>query len=422
MYPLVQQTGFGTLEIHKVYEEYDGPKLFSAVNALGLYFLVYWIDELEDSDVWLYIPMSERRLLNIESGERTLRDAFLYPEENSIFRVTTKFDGSKNDIKLVTAEQIVEDELPPIDYRIQEIAEEAFEDKNQIISHEVHIARPSRRGALNLNSISKVLDAWSSIYDELLRTVDAKAVDQLIPVDARPGSFTLRVASKRYEETSPAIEDFFDILANSEDIHLTLLGRGIDIEVVKDFLALMVDSAYDFKITPLADIGSQHFLSKSQAEMILNKLNESELTYLSSLRVPQADDLYRVFAVIEAKANGFDVNEHTLGITPRQVAYYKHAARTLGYLNSMNQPTSAAMQFNMLTQEQKLQSAAMRFQSSDCGWTWISWSGGRTLLDIEDGSGLAFLLACVPSLNENTAQRRSKTLNSWLKIFKEVLA
>ncbi|TOO61265.1 hypothetical protein, partial [Vibrio parahaemolyticus] len=104
-------------------------------------------------------------------------------------------------------------------------------------------------------------------------------------------------------------------------------------------------------------------LSKVNAERILNEIKTSELTYLSSLKVPQADDLYRVFSVVDAKACFEEVNEYTLKITPRQVAYYLHAARTLGYLNQSNQPTSAAMQFNMLSREEKLLSAAMRFQS-----------------------------------------------------------
>ncbi|TOL60416.1 hypothetical protein CGH93_24055, partial [Vibrio parahaemolyticus] len=67
--------------------------------------------------------------------------------------------------------------------------------------------------------------------------------------------------------------------------------------------------------------GSQHFLSKVNAERILNEIKTSELTYLSSLKVPQADDLYRVFSVVDAKACFEEVNEYTLKITPRQVAY-----------------------------------------------------------------------------------------------------
>ncbi|MBY7969339.1 hypothetical protein KW445_06700 [Vibrio fluvialis] len=421
MYPLVKDKRLGTLDIHNVYEEYDGPKLFSAVNALGLYYLVYWIDELENGDVWLYVPMSKDRLDSIESGSRLLRDAFLYPEENSIFKIFTAFDGCSHTIALLSAEEISDDELPPVGFKVEnEYAVREFEETQLTVNHEIHVARASRRGALHLNSISKVLDAWSSLYNEFARRFDVD--DKLVPVDARPGSFTLRLESRHYDVLATSIDDFFVVIEHSDDVHLTLLNMGIDVDVVKEFLSLIVDSAYDFKLTPLGDFGNQHFLSKAKAESILNDLRTSELTYLSSLKVPQADDIFRVFDVVDAKANFEDVNEYTLQITPRQVAYYLHAARSLGYLNAANQPTSAAMQFNQLSREQKLQSAAMRFQSSDCGWAWINWSKGKTLLDIPDGSGFEFLLHCVPSLNENTAGRRSKTLNSWLRIFKNVLS
>lgn len=420
MYPLVQEKSLGTIEIHKVYEEYDGPKLFSVVNALGLYFLVYWIDELEDGDVWLYVPMSGNRLESLETGSRLLRDAFLYPEENTIYRVFTPFDGSVHSIGVMTAEEIPEDDLPPCDFRIEEVESEHHEESTLAINHEIHISRPSRRGSIQLNSISKVLDGWSSLYAEFVRTLNIK--DKLIPVDARPGSFTLRLESNRFEQVSPVIDDFFGVLAHSNDIHTTFIDMGIDIDVIKDFLSLIVDSSYDFKVTPLGEFGSQHFLSKAEAERVLNEIKSSELTYLSSLKVPQADDLNRVFTVVDSKARFEVINEYTLNITPRQVSYYLHAARTLGYLNSANQPTSAAMQFNMLSHNEKLLSAAMRFQSSDCGWAWINWSSGKTLLDIEDNSGYEFLSDCVPSLNSNTARRRSKTLNSWLRIFKAVLS
>ncbi|EOX3952405.1 DUF6575 domain-containing protein [Vibrio alginolyticus] len=419
MYPLVQEKSLGTIEINKVYEEYDGPKLFSVVNALGLYFLVYWIDELEDGDVWLYLPMSAKRLESLETGSRLLRDAFLYPEENSIFKIFTSFDGDNHKIEILAAEDIPEEDLPPCDFRIEDVESEEVEKPTLSVNHEIHISRPSRRGTIQLNSISKVLDGWSSLYGEFVRTINLK--DRLIPVDARPGSFTLRLESNHFEQVAPVIDDFFDVMASSDDIHLTFIEKGIDVEVVKGFLSLIVDSSYDFKVTPLGEFGSQHFLSKVNAERILNEIKTSELTYLSSLKVPQADDLYRVFSVVDAKACFEDVNEYTLKITPRQVAYYLHAARTLGYLNQSNQPTSAAMQFNMLSLEEKRQSAAMRFQSSDCGWAWIKWSSGKTLLDVEDDSGYQFLLDCVPSLNSNTAKRRSKTLNCWLRIFKAVL-
>ncbi|TOL61263.1 hypothetical protein CGH93_23800, partial [Vibrio parahaemolyticus] len=144
-----------------------------------------------------------KRLESLETGSRLLRDAFLYPEENSIFKIFTAFDGNNHNIEILAAEDIPEEDLPPCDFRIEDIESEEIEESILSVNHEIHISRPSRRGTMQLNSISKVLDGWSSLYGEFVRTINLK--DRLIPVDARPGSFTLRLESNHYDQVAPVI-------------------------------------------------------------------------------------------------------------------------------------------------------------------------------------------------------------------------
>ncbi|WP_027250925.1 DUF6575 domain-containing protein [Photobacterium halotolerans] len=418
MYPLPINSNLGRLEIYRIYDEYDGPKLFSVVNALQLHYLVYWIDENENGDTWLYVPMSKDRLNELESGNRSLRDAYVYPEENRLFEVYTAYDGSDFSINEYSAETLDPENFPPAGFHISSTGDvESIDTKAVSSDHEIHISKPSKRSKLDLDLITRVLTAWSDVYEKISSVLDIN--DRLTPVDARPGSFILRLQSNRFSEVLPTINDFFGILNNSDDVHDALIRSEIDIDVVKEFLSTLVDSDYDFKLNYLVDDFSGVLLEKEQAKNALNRILEAEKTYVSSLKVPQADDLKRVFEVVRAKASYEVVNAETLGITPRQVAYYLHACRTLGYLNKSNMPTAAGMQFKLLSQEQKFVSAAMRFQSSDCGWAWINWSNGKTLQDIPEDSALPFLYDCVPTLNENTAKRRSRTLNAWLRILRD---
>jgi hypothetical protein len=60
---------------------------------------------------------------------------------------------------------------------------------------------------------------------------------------------------------------------------------------------------------------------------------------------------------------------------------------------------------------------ASQFLSSNVGSSWLKWSNVNDLSDIQSDSAYQFLIEVCPSLSENTAKRRAKTLKSWLEVF-----
>ena len=70
-------------------------------------------------------------------------------------------------------------------------------------------------------------------------------------------------------------------------------------------------------------------------------------------------------------------------------------------------------QFSRLSKVDQMNIAAIRFESSDCGWAWLKWAGKSTLEELEPDSAQDFLLEMCPSLSSDTAIRRSKTLKKW---------
>src|SRR5260370_25873789 len=75
------------LKIVEVFDAYDGPRLFSARDAAGRLFLALWVDERGDESVWLYLPLSLKRLTALKQNETDLRSAFVESEDKVVFRV-----------------------------------------------------------------------------------------------------------------------------------------------------------------------------------------------------------------------------------------------------------------------------------------------------------------------------------------------
>jgi hypothetical protein len=110
---LPQETILGVLEILEVYDYYDKPCLFSCRNLSDQLFLAVWIDETSTEDVWLYAPVSRRRLEYVLNGGVDLRTAFLRAEDNFVFQVQTYHSAEKpSQINKVLCKQLNDEQLP----------------------------------------------------------------------------------------------------------------------------------------------------------------------------------------------------------------------------------------------------------------------------------------------------------------------
>lgn len=100
--------------IDKVYLEYEQPELFTVYNIVGNRFLVMLTDE--QTEGYLMISISNTKLLQLEYGNISIRDAFLQPEMKDVTRIK-KENGAF--VKLnVQPLQIPESELPSEDAKL----------------------------------------------------------------------------------------------------------------------------------------------------------------------------------------------------------------------------------------------------------------------------------------------------------------
>jgi len=417
MINLPSNTFLGTLEIRHVYEFYDGPRLFNAINTVGTNYIVYWIDTDNVSDQWLFSSISEQRLKLLETKEIKLRDVFTYPEE-SVYKVGTPFDlEHEPDIVRLRVAELIDDILPPANFYIEKSdnSSNTIEPNiSNVAISELYIKKRSGKSQPPLNAVAKITAAWSEIYKSVLRSLEFNTLG-LTPIDARSGSFILRMSSPKFDECLPIIEELFNILNNVEDPYQQIMDLGINIEPIESLLAEIADGKVILQLnrdeTFVADLN----IDAKKATSTLSALKEHTTSYISSLKVPQANAINKVFHVVELKAGGKEIEPSDLELTTgRQVTYYVHAARMLGFLNNSNAINSAGFQFSKMNTKRRMNAAAIRFESSDCGWSWLKWSDASTICEIAANSAEEFLLQMCPTLSESTAKRRAKTLNRWL--------
>ncbi|MGK7929184.1 MAG: DUF6575 domain-containing protein [Spirulina sp.] len=107
-------TMLGKLQIIKVLDWYDGPRLFIAENASGTRYIAFWADELENESLWLYSSVSEKRIESVIAGQFDLRSIYTSPEDEIVFLVHLPH-GDRASVEVLSPAQLDSEMLPPED-------------------------------------------------------------------------------------------------------------------------------------------------------------------------------------------------------------------------------------------------------------------------------------------------------------------
>lgn len=76
--------GCGQLTPVSVFDYLDGPKILSFISASGQGFLGYWVEETQQAETWLLLPLSPQRLADLVDGRVDLRTALAAPESAAL--------------------------------------------------------------------------------------------------------------------------------------------------------------------------------------------------------------------------------------------------------------------------------------------------------------------------------------------------
>ena len=96
-----------------ILQYYDGPRLLLQRSAGGQLYLAWWSDSDESRERWIYLPLSERRLRAILSGEISSLEGLKTPEDGYLLVVDKEPESNSVIQTIMTqAEALPEDALP----------------------------------------------------------------------------------------------------------------------------------------------------------------------------------------------------------------------------------------------------------------------------------------------------------------------
>ncbi len=422
-------TPLGQLQLLETYDYYDGPRLFSARNAVGTTFFVLWADVTAEEDVWFYAPVSAERLSDLREGVLSIRDAFIRAEDHIVYRVLqSKATGSAR-VEPIATSQIPVDCLPPEgdSIAIPSIAPLAVRasDGGEVEAttwtrhralQRIRISRTQGHLPPPLSTVTTILDSWVRLFEAAVRHQGSAA--ELLPICAVPGSFVVDMAISDPAAANAAFRNLIELFRRKlpGGALEKLIAEGkIPPASYRDLLDAVSSGEVEVRVSMTEkDDEAEIVLGPARSRALRLPASKTARVRLESAQIPQADEVTRVFRVLELASKGREITAEQLEVVPRQVAYYKHAGRVLGYLDEANEPTPAGTQLVRLTPDQRLISAAMHYEGTDCGGSWVTWSKVNSLAQVDPDSAEDFLVN-VSDLSESTAFRRAKTLRSWLQ-------
>jgi hypothetical protein len=307
---LPESTILGQLELLEVYEEYDGPRLFSCRNATGQKYIVIWVEEFLDRDIWYYAAVSDNRFKDIRSGNIDLCDVFLNAEDKQVYVVTTYHIEKKYSIERLTPDNLEKQNLPDPGERLylqtapiaifDKISQIAISRKSDIIYLKMDIPSirtlkaPIRILGNFLKLIQENIDA---IGDALTRRDKQRGMipssqiekTQLALTGIFLGSFGIELTSIRTADlfgntpTREAIEYFISVIDSGCDPE-KLKSRFHELNIrpaskYREFLQHLSKTDTSFNLTwasPIEYIGGFAQLSAKAAEKAIAVINEIE--------------------------------------------------------------------------------------------------------------------------------------------------
>lgn len=411
----------GQLRIVNVYLEFEGPKIFYAENESGSTFFVYWVGDDVNYEHWYVIPCSKARIIAYEKAKISLRDMLEYQEQEHFCALSLPFSSEfKLSAEFKHKNKIAEITLPAPGIFVKRVVVYApsLLNHNLVPTHEIIVSKTHKKAKKNvsLEHMSQVCDRFSELVLGFNRAIGVKGNMQAL--NARYGSFAISLHAEELSQFEVFLGQVSSLMVNKKDILPLLEKNDIDIKVFLNFLKTIELSSVDFELRSSASPDQIIKLYKNDAELYLLKLKKRALSYISSIRVPQGNDIEKVFQYVELKWKGEPVTAGNLNVDSRLVDYYRHAALILGFLEYNGELTPQGERLALSDESTRYRITANAFEASECAWAWMNHCDITSLADIDANTAMDFLSQCCPSLSGDTISRRANTLKSWCKQLK----
>jgi hypothetical protein len=298
----------------------------------------------------------------------------------------------------------------------------------------VRIDNPENNNSWSVGA--SAIDKIERFFEEIANVLSIRGISTFIPVRSVPGSWVQFLHMNLSSNESTKLGRAIALLSSEENINnkeRQNIEESINNKDLQEIAHSWRDCATLLKRENLkVDLAistnePELYLVSSISTEDLPPMEDSEQARIIVLShdVPQADSLEKVLTLvslfIQYKSSIEIIREKFLEEnenSSRNFSYYRKALEILGLIDWRSHPTNVSVVLNGLpTEEKRMRLLASQFLSSNVGSSWLKWSNVNDLSDIQSDSAYQFLIEVCPSLSENTAKRRAKTLKSWLEVF-----
>lgn len=164
----------------EVFDFYDAPTFYSCQDKAGQLYVVYWVEEDQDSRSWLYLKISGKRYSEMRRGNITIHRVLSQPEEGYVYLVRAASSGLA--VSQLDTSGILPDWLPPEGDRLAiptsslpAKTESAKEAAFATLRHVLDLAfeRPANKYEIGCGRLGRLLDAVQNTLYSLACGQDA---------------------------------------------------------------------------------------------------------------------------------------------------------------------------------------------------------------------------------------------------------
>ncbi|MBT2786745.1 MULTISPECIES: DUF6575 domain-containing protein [unclassified Halomonas] len=225
----------------EVFDFFEGPRFYSCKNQTGQIYLVHWVDEINDCDVWLYSKVSFEKYCALKNKKIDIRSCFENPEEGFSYLVSVASCNEFN-INLIKPEEYDSEWLPDdgefLDYdspstslptKIVDVQEAAVANSRQVL--DLAFSKKHQTYEIASETLGKILTTVQSfIYSSACSNdLDVRRVPEYIKDENMlmvsglfASSFGVRLQSKNSDlfsgsNQSNNLQRFMELLATTEE-------------------------------------------------------------------------------------------------------------------------------------------------------------------------------------------------------------
>lgn len=403
---------FGALYYHNVYAYYDEPLTFTALNEFGQLYFCYSLGYIDGFDKWIVVPVSNEKVNRLEQKDIPIIEMIKPNSSAKVFLI----EIDVNDFSL--RETIVQSRK--LDF--------LFPEKNIFITRNINfdgvrkhthrIRIDQKNGKIESSTLAQSLDYFVDFITTYLKKSDVTV--SMFAHDAIVGSFSYRIKTKiDSDESNVALTPLNGL--SDKDIFIKCIDhKKIDLRLVRRLFDIVLSKSMTLEIIDEDSTDVIFSLTPDFVNSVIDKVDDMLGVYLDSTMVPQADSLETIKSYIDLLKNREHVTDSKLGITPRQVSYYRDACKLLNLVYDYSLLTPVGILASEAKSEEEFISIIIKqFELSDCGFLWMNTQGVSSIFEINENSAADFLIEYCNGLSENTARRRAQTLKAWVRKFKD---